>query len=378
MTAPHASSIAPSENTVRPMLLSLLLLTTVGCAQGAPYRIEPAPALLPSPTPAVAPTPAAEAAPNAVVSPEAAKAPRKRRHATESATPTPTDSPTATLTPTVVLGFYLQPFSDKRPGYQIFKGKSNYDSIYIEAAGLTLQAQSWQEHPYGAVALLWHRKLGQALAKSGLGVQAAADPLPSESMAVDVANGAGARYLVTGVLKRFAFEKRGADPLFGTAFSGTNYNLEVQVQLKVIDVTSQQAVIQRKWEFKRTFYDPTRMGSDDSKRYPGYFVEGMDEATASLAGDPQLRALVGLAPYTATPTPTRTSEVKAPPAGQMPEATATPEPTADTGPYWVNPKTGNRVDPEWNFDPADGTPRKDFVLREHEAKKAPLHPTDSK
>jgi hypothetical protein len=55
------------------------------------------------------------------------------------------------------------------------------------------------------------------------------------------------------------------------------------------------------------------------------------------------------------------------------KATPTPLPTPDGQPYWVNPKTGKKVDPKWNFDPEDGTPRKDFVLRQPEA-----HPTPTR
>jgi hypothetical protein len=65
-------------------------------------------------------------------------------------------------------------------------------------------------------------------------------------------------------------------------------------------------------------------------------------------------------PPTAGPSPT-------------PAATLTPsaEPTPDLNPYWVNPKTGKKVDPSWNFDPEDGTPRKDFILRQPTPKPTP-------
>jgi hypothetical protein len=55
------------------------------------------------------------------------------------------------------------------------------------------------------------------------------------------------------------------------------------------------------------------------------------------------------------------------------EPTATP----DEGPYWINPKTGKKVDPNWNFDPADGTPRSQFILKQPE-KKEPKRPTEAR
>jgi hypothetical protein len=273
---------------------------------------------------------------------------------------------------------YLVPFLDKRKLAEIYVAKSNYDSIRIQAAGLSMVAATWAKRPYGDIALHWHRQLGQALAAAGLQVAASQDPPLSDAMAVEEANAAGARYLVTGVLKRFDIDKRGADALLGTNYSGTNYKLVVEAQIKVTDLASGQAAIDRSWTFKRTYYDPTFLGKYDSLTFPGFFLRGLDDSTAKLAADEELRALGGLPPYTPTPTPTLTMEVTAMPNGQMPLATATPEPTPDWGPYWVNPKTGKKMDPSWKFDPADGTPAKDFILRQREKKAVSDRPTAPK
>jgi len=168
--------------------------------------------------------------------------------------------------------------------------------------------------------------------------------------------------LVSGELKRFEFEKHGAD-LMGTSFTGTNYELYVQVDYTVRDLLRGEPVYTHKMVTKHVYYDPKRLGNDDSKTYPVFFVAGLEEAAFNVSAQPELRALVGLAPFTPTPSATRTQQAVAPPAGAEP--TATVEPTPDKAPYWVNPKTGNKVDPSWNFDPADGTPRKDFILRQN-------------
>lgn len=361
---------------MRPLILSVLLLTSA-CAESAPYRIEPAPVLLPSPTPEAVALPTSVPVPSPEASP-AAKPAKRRKGVTETPSPSATVSATATPTQEPQRLFYLVPFPDKRPVKDIYVAKAGYDSIRIQAAGLSQVAAAWSKKPYGDIALHWHRQLGQALAASGLQVAAAQDPAVSEDLAKADAVSAGARYLVSGVLKRFDIEKRGADPLFGTNYSGTNYKLAVEAEITVTDLFGGQTPIKRKWEFKRTFYDPTFLGKYDSLTFPGFFLRGLDESTADLASDVELRSLGGLAPYTPTNTPTLTLEVTALPNGQIPAATATPEPTPDWGPYWVNPKTGKQMDPSWKFDPADGTPAKDFVLRQREKKVRIDRPTAPK
>lgn len=329
-----------------------LFLCCASCGQTAPYLISPAPALLPSPTPV-----------------PVAPAPKPGRKHAGTATPTPNPAVTAAA------GFYLAPFRDERVQKELHRGRGQYDAVTIKAEGLTQVAQAWQSSPWGSMALLWHRQVGQAFANAGLATMEAQDPPESESALETQAKAAGARYLVSGVLKRLDIDKRGADMLLGTNFGGTNYIFRVKAQLKVQDLSDGKAAVDRVWTFERSFYDPVRLGSDDSKTYPGFFVRGLDEAAKKLADETDLRALAGLPPVSPTPTPTATLETKAPPAGQLPEPTATPAPTPDNGPYWINPKTGQRVDPNWNFDPSDGTPRKDFVLRQPDKKPGPVSPT---
>lgn len=359
---------------MRSLILAFLLITA-SCAEASPYRIEPAPALLPTPTATLAAT-VAPTAVTATGQAEAAPAkPPKRAHkGTATPTPTPSDTPTITATATAEAPlFYLQPFADKRRGYQIYQGKSNYDSIRIQAQGITAEAKAWSEKPFGDMAFLWHRQAGQALAKSGLSVVAPQDP-GTDELGAALAMAAGARYLITGELKRFEFEKHGAD-LLGTSFTGTNYELYVQIRYTVKDLLRGEPVFTHKMEYKHVYYDPKRLGNDDSKTYPGFFVAGLEEAAFNLSAQEGLRALSGLAPFTPTPTPTRTSQAVAP--ADHAEPTATVEPTPDNAPYWANPKTGAKVDPNWNFDPSDGTPRKDFILRKPEAK-APGRATEQK
>lgn len=258
--------------------------------------------------------------------------------------------------------FFLQPFKDQRIQRPIFQGRERYFAIKVEAAGLSTSAKAWRDHAYQDASLLWHRSLGQAMAASGLTVAAAAQPGQPAP--------ADARYVVSGTLRQMDFKKQGHDAVFGTTFSGTDYIFQMQADLQVDAVGATAPALKRRWTFKHAYYDPKRLGSSDADRVPGFFVAGLRDASADLAGQDDLRILAGLAPYTPTPTPTETPQMKAPTPGAA-VIVVTPTETPDSGAHWYNPKTGHRVDPSWNFDPEDGTPRRDFVLRGAPAKPAP-------
>jgi hypothetical protein len=275
--------------------------------------------------------------------------------------------------------FYVVPFEDRRKQAAIHLARSRYENVLVEAVGLSLTAQAWQQRPYGGMALLWHRQLAQALAATDAGARASDEPVPDEAAALRLAGDAGARYVILGRLTRLEIDKKGADPLMGTAFSGMNYPMTVEARVKVLEVASGQLSLDKPWTYQRRFYDPTRMGAPNHKTFPGFFSVGIQDAAAKLAGWDELRAVAGLAAFTPTPTPTLTPLTAPPTPGPSPTPIATAVPTPDTGPYWVNPKTGKRVDPDWNFDPADGTPRKEFILRQApEAKPTPVRPTGAR
>lgn len=272
------------------------------------------------------------------------------------------------LSPAAQPLFFLAPMADKRKFNAIHKTRSRYEDVEIEAADLTLTAGAWVK-PYGDVAFLWHRQLSRGLAVAGLGVSAAAEPLDGAA-ALSAAGDSGAKLLLSGRLDILEIKKRGAD-FTGTNFTGTNYPLRLKARVKAVEVSSGRTVLDKDFEFKRRFFDPTRMGAPDHTTFPGFFLVGLEDAAAKLADWDELRALAGLPPVTPTPTATSTPLAVPPTPGPSPTVAPTPLPTVDASPYWVNPKTGAKVDPSWNFDPSDGTPRKDFILRQPAAKPTP-------
>jgi hypothetical protein len=334
------------------------------------WKLEPT--LAPSPSPvAVEPlsvTTAAAAGPTPV---------RKHRKGgpTETSTATPTASPTPTLTPTQVTGVYLAPFQDRRQRPEIWSGRSIYEKVAMEPVGSTLLARAWHTRPYSDMSYLWHRQFAYALGSSGYAVTVSELPFSGEDAAVVAAKATGAKVLITGKINRLNMVKKGADGLLGTNFSGTNYYLNLEIQLKAVDVANGNVLLDKKIEEQRAFYDPTRMGSTEHETFPRFFATGLPELALRIAGEEKLLTAAGLPTFTFTPTCTVTPEVQAPKKGDTP--TVEPTATPDTGPYWVNPKTGNRVDPNWNFDPADGTPRDKFILRQPDVKK-PGRATEAK
>jgi hypothetical protein len=242
------------------------------------------------------------------------------------------------LAPTLATArVYLAPFKDSRKQRDLWKGNSRFEFVAVEAEDLSGQAKAWSDWDYEDLSFLWQRQLGQALAGAGFAVAEAPAPLPKTKME-QAARFAGASYLVDGEIKRLDIGKRGSDGLFGTNFSGTDYTFTWEAHLRVEDLASGNTLLDKVFPYTQVFHDPTRLGRRDKDTFPVYFAQGLGQAAQALSKDLDLRTATGLA--------------------------GSASPTALEQPYWVNPHTGKRMDPSWNFDPADGTPRKDFVLRQ--------------
>jgi hypothetical protein len=263
----------------------------------------------------------------------------------------------ALLTGTAGIRVYLAPFVDRRGQRELWRGNDRLETVEVEAEGLTSQAKVWSRWDYASMSFLWQRQLGQALAGAGFAVEEAPEPVPDSVLLFQQARGTGALYLVDGDILRVDMGKRGSDQVFGTNFSGTDYSLSMEANVAVYDAASGKQVFKKDWSCEQWFHDPIKLGRRDRDTFPAYFAAGLAQAARGLAQDAGLRAAVGLAP---TPTPI-------------------PTPQPDDGkPYWVNPKTGKRMDPSWNFDPSDGTPSKDFVLKQPAAPTFQATPTESR
>lgn len=338
-----------------------LFLSACGGHAGA-YVIEPAPVWVPQPV-ATAQATATAVAVSPVETPVIAKAKgRAKKVLTDTPTATATETPTATVTPTHAIGLYWVPLQDKRRDPQIHTGRSTYESVFIEAAGSTLLAAAWHPRPYGDMAYLVHRQLSYALASSGYRLLGADLPVADEKQALLDAKQAGAQVLVSGQFKRLVVGKKGADNVIGTNFTGTDFTLYWELTLRLVAVDTGQLIKERQLNLTRNFFDPKMLGSEDRDTYPRYFATGLPDLALQVAGDLDLRQAAGLPTFTATPTKTATPEVFAPKTGDAP--TPVPTTTPDAGPYWINPKSGERMDPDWKFDPKDGTPRDKFILRQ--------------
>jgi hypothetical protein len=236
----------------------------------------------------------------------------------------------------------VAPFIDSRRRKELWKGDGRLEVVGVEAEGLSSQARTWDQDAYGSLSFLWQRQLGQALAEGGFPVSESPAPAKDPASLELGALGRGAKLLLSGDIHSLHIDKRGSDSVFGTTFSGADYFYSMQARVVVKDLVSGKTLLDKEWSDAHGFHDPTPMGRRDAVTFPSYFLSGFSQSALDLAGDGDLRATAGLAPL----------------------PTATPTPLPDDGkPYWVNPKTGRRMDPSWNFDPADGTPRKDFVLR---------------
>ena len=263
---------------------------------------------------------------------------------------------TPSVTYTAVQAFYILPFEDRRVQKVVAKGQNAGTDINAQARGITLLSKAWQERPFGDTSLLWHRQLAATLAQSGMSVLASDEPVASLEHGFSSASDLGARYSVSGILRRLDIEKRGADSVFGTSFSGFKYYFRLEADINVTDLLSRQVIDALPFKFEQVYLDDVVMGSPESETYPAFFDQGLRTAAMAFAGRPKLRGLAGLPAYTATPTVT-VSPTRSPTFNRYAPKTATPTP----GPHFINPKTGKAVSAAWNFDPEDGTPRSDFV-----------------
>jgi hypothetical protein len=159
-------------------------------------------------------------------------------------------------------------------------------------------------------------------------------------------------------------DKKGADGILGTNFSGTIYTVRSESKWRLRSTADGAEKAKGETSSSENFYNTTRLGAPDHDTFPQYFLRGLPGAAREVAKADALRAAVGLPTLTPTPTHTPTPGLKAVSSSQQAELkpTATPVPTPE-GPYWINPKTGKKVDPKWNFDPEDGTPRSKFILK---------------
>jgi hypothetical protein len=220
--------------------------------------------------------------------------------------------------PQAEVTFFLAPFEDRRKQIPIHVARNRHENVLVEAAGMSLTAQAWQQRPYRELALLWHRQLAHALAATDAGAKAAEGPVLDDATALRLAGDAGARYVILGRLTKLQIDKHGADPVFRTAFSGMIYPMIVEARVRVLEVASGQLSLDKEWAYERRFYDPTRMGSPDRQTFPGFFSAGMQEAAQRLAVWDELRKAAGLAALTPTPSRTPTALVDPPTPGPSP------------------------------------------------------------
>jgi len=259
---------------------------------------------------------------------------------------------------------YLSPFDDNRPDKEIFKSRAKYDSVLIETGGNSLLARSWQELRLGDISYLFHRQLAYEMGAAGYRVMAAAEPESKEDSLAH-ATSAGAKVLLRGRLRQLKIGRRGADPVFGTSFTGMFYPLTFEAFPEIYDVQGNTLLWAQKIAFKREFYNPKRMGSLNYETFPQYFVRALPETARQISSNHELRAIAGLPALTPTPSYTPTAEVT-PPQALAKGQTAPPTPTITPTPemeYWVCPKDGKRMEPVWEICPFDGTKRKDFILK---------------
>ncbi len=224
----------------------------------------------------------------------------------------------AAVTPAPVL--VLEPFRDARRNRDLWDGPTRFDRVGVTAVGLDAQDPAWRAADYGSASFLWERALGRALDAQGLPVfEAPPGARP----------GVGARGVLDGRITRLEVRKRGDDPVFGTDVNGDDYVFILDLDLGLRPLAPGFRGASQSWEFSHTFHDPTRFGRAPKDTFPGYFAQGL-----SLAADSLAKALAAF------------------------EGTAAPGGWEE---YWINPRSRRRMDPTWNFDPSDGTPRSRFV-----------------
>jgi hypothetical protein len=258
----------------------------------------------------------------------------------------------------------VAPFKDARLYRFIYGGKNGWDEVVVDAAGKTTMAKAWSGLKKGDLSYLWQRQLAYQLDDMGFSLSRAAEPL-SQPEALSLAAQVQANYVLSGEIRKMGVDKHGADFLLGTNISGTNYSFRSLTHFDVLDAATGKPALSKDFKFEQVFLKKDFLGASDRETFPAYFNAGLAAAAQSVASDPDLRTLAGLPTLVPTPTPTFTPLVKptATPGPALKVVTPTPVPTA-SGPYWVNPKTGKRMDPSWKFDPEDGTPRSQFILHD--------------
>lgn len=225
------------------ILLPLLLSACGGHAGN--YLIEASPAWeVPTPTP---------------VPPKAKKA---------KGTPTPALTPTPE-----VLKVFLAPFKDRRRNREIYRGRASYENVRVDVAGRTLLAKAWQDLYPGDISFLWHRELSAALGGSGYRLSAAAEPLSDED-ALKAAREAGADYLLRGDIRKLGITKKGADPLLGTNFGGTNYTF-YSLHEVTLQSLSRGSKIEGEIGHERIYFNNVSLGAPNRDTFPQYFVRGL-------------------------------------------------------------------------------------------------------
>jgi hypothetical protein len=222
----------------------------------------------------------------------------------------------------------------------LWSGEGKWNPVEVDAEGLDAQPKAWRSWDYASLSFLWQRQLGQALDGAGFAVQEAPPGLGPRAQA-RAALGLDLPRLLGGDIETLSMDKRGADSVFSTNFTGTFFTFFMMLRVRVTDPRGRR-VLDKSWTYRTSFFDPTRLGRPDKDTFPVYFARGLAQAAQALAQDPDLRTAVGLPAVIPSPAPT--------------------PPAADQRPYWIDPKTGQRMDPSWNFDPSNGMPRKDFVL----------------
>jgi hypothetical protein len=254
---------------------------------------------------------------------------------------------------------FIAPFDDSRTNRDLYRGRSEWEIVYVDVAGRTALAKAWADLKIGDLSYLWHRQLAYELGDQGYCATAAAIPL-TQSQALEQAKQGEDSLVMEGEIEKLYIDKHGADAFLGTNFSGSNYNFKSQARVRVKEVSTGKIRLNKAMVYEHTFYKNEMLGSDDHDTFPAYFATGLINATRALGEDSDLRKAVGVPTCTLTPTATVTPEIKQPEPGVRPAVTPTPVPV---GPYWVNPNNGKRMDPNWRFDPEDGTPRSKFILR---------------
>lgn len=257
---------------------------------------------------------------------------------------------------------YLNVFEDLRGRKALHLGRGKADVVVIQPPEDYVSHPSWQELNTGDMSLYILRYLAASMDKQGYNVVAADYPMPKSKVQEEAVK-AGAQYLLEGDIAHLNMRKKGAGLLGGVTTKGYLYHLETRLRLKLVKVSDNGVAWKKEFEDQQTFHDDVFMGTDRRVVFPKFFSMGMPLMVKALGEEAELRGLLGVPPVPPTPTATpvlvkyETQE----PAGTQPTMTPTPGIDPDE-PYWANPNTGKKMDPNWKFDPNDGTPRSKFIF----------------